>query len=291
LNTIPVLEIGGSHVTAALVSPADGAVLRRTRGPLFGADSAAGLLGALAAAASRLEAGGGAVWGVAIPGPFDYDAGIGEFRDVGKFESLAGVDVGSRLRELIEPRPASLRFLNDASAFGLGEWWHGTAAEQDRIVGVTLGTGVGSVFLREGRVVADGPDVPTGGRADLLTIADRPLEDTVSTRAIVAAYRRAGGGQCEGVADVIARAGAGDDVAHQVIERAYSLLGAAFRPWLERFKATVLIVGGGISAAWDMVSPSLQRGIGAVPGLRVVRSPDSETAALRGAGLHVIRCQ
>ncbi|MFE7578134.1 ROK family protein, partial [Streptomyces sp. NPDC057521] len=96
MSHVPVLEIGGTHVTAAVIDTASArpAPLTVVREPVP-ADAPAGeLLDAIAAAGARAEAPAGAHWGVAIPGPFDYETGVGRFRGIGKFEALHGVDVG-----------------------------------------------------------------------------------------------------------------------------------------------------------------------------------------------------
>jgi glucokinase len=288
---VPVLEIGGSHVTAALVDPDQGKVLRRTRAALRKDAAAEVLLAAIATTATELGAPPGAWWGAAVPGPFDYAAGIARYRNVAKFDSLNGIDVGAALRELIVPRPAGLRFLGDAIAFGLGEWSYGAAQGHDRSAAITLGTGVGSAFLAAGEPVTTGPAVPPEGRADLLTINGRPLEETVSTRAVVAAYKAAGGDPCETAADVAAGAAAGDLRAVRVLDEAYCQLGQALAPCLHAFGATVLVVGGGISAAWELIAGPLDRGLraGGAPDLPVLTSPDTETSALLGAASHVQR--
>ena len=51
----------------------------------------------------------------------------------------------------------------------------------------------------------------------------------------------------------------------------------------------VMVVGGGISAAWELISGPLDRGLkaGGAPDLEVVNSPDTETSALLGAARYV----
>jgi hypothetical protein len=44
----------------------------------------------------------------------------------------------------------------------------------------------------------------------------------------------------------------------------------------------VLVIGGGMSAAWALIEPSLCEGLGARD-LPIVCSPDTEASALRGA--------
>jgi glucokinase len=282
--TIPAIEIGGSHVSAAVVHPS-GAVGPISRAPLDGSADAATLLDAIIAVAARIRA-PHARWGVAIPGPFDYETGMGRFHDVGKFEQLSGIDVGAALRAGLQPPPTGVHFVNDAIAFALGEWASGPARGGRRVVALTLGTGIGSAFLDGGRPVTTGPWVPPQGRADLLTSRGRPLEYLVSTRAILAAYRDQHG-PALGVAGIAQRAEAGDPVAGRVFIDAYRTLGAALAPYIHAFQAEVLVIGGGISAAWPLIEPPLRAGLG-TQGLPIVRAADTEASALRGAAVSVL---
>ena len=88
----------------------------------------------------------------------------------------------------LRPSPSAVRFLNDADAFGVGEYAVGAARGHDRAVCITLGTGVGSAFLDRGRPVNSGPTVPPDGSIHLVVHDGRPIEETVSRRAIRTAY-------------------------------------------------------------------------------------------------------
>jgi glucokinase len=296
---VPVLEIGGTHVTAALVDLDTGQPLGRTvREPLPAQGTAAEILDAIASAAARVDAPPGARWGVAVPGPFDYATGIGLFHDVGKFEALYGVDVGAELRRRLRPAPAALRFLNDADAFGIGEYAAGAAAGQPRAVCVTLGSGVGSAFLDRGEPVNDGPLVPPDGSAHLLSYDGRPLEETVSRRGIRAAYARAALDDPDVVPDVQAiaeLARGGDQHAETTLGHAFWVLGMTLAPWLARFEATALVVGGSIAASWDLVEGPLRSGLdegsGPVHGGRLVlrTAERPQDAPLLGAAWWAMR--
>ncbi|WP_399880298.1 ROK family protein [Streptomyces sp. BBFR51] len=285
----PVLEIGGTHVTAALVDLSAGAVhAEPAREPLPPHGSAEEILGRLARTASRIGAPPSSTWGVAVPGPFNYEAGLALFEGVGKFDALYGTDVDAALRARIHPAPATLHFVNDADAFGMGEHTGGAAAGHARAICLTLGSGVGSAFLADGRPVNDGPHVPPEGSAHRLAFAGLPLEDTVSRRAIRAAYARAADGSPDDVPDVrgiASRARAGDALAGEVLDHAFHALGVTMAPWVNRFAATVLVVGGSIAASWDLVVAPLRDGLAAGgasgPGLAPARLPD--TASLLGA--------
>ncbi|WP_210505873.1 ROK family protein [Naasia sp. SYSU D00057] len=291
---IPVLEIGGTHLTAAVVDPDGWQVVQDTTNRLAfdGRRDADALIADMARAAATLGGRHGADWAVATPGPFDYEAGIGRFEDVGKFDSLRGVDVRERLRAAISPRPASIRFVNDADAFGLGEYAGGAAAGAHRAVCITLGTGIGSAFLAEGEPVNAGLEVPPDGSAHLLVYRGRPLEETVSRRAIVTAYGEAAGIPVEQVPDVhilAERSRSGDEVAQRVLAAAFEHLGRGLAESVDRFRPDVLVIGGSMSRSWDIVEPALRRGLaeaaprlGSLPLRQALRLDD---AALIGAAV------
>lgn len=306
--TYPVLEIGGTHVTAALVTlrrdPTVGAAVRL---PLDAQASAEHLLESFAAAGRRLGATMRSRWGIALPGPFDYARGIGRYRGVGKFDALDGVDVAGALRQRLGQAVADLAFVNDARAFLLGEDALGVAADEPRVMALTLGTGVGSAFLEHGYLVGSGPRVPPEGRVDLLLHDGAPLEDSFSQRAIRRAYRdevrrRAAvadpqpdpeGADVSDVRAIAALARGGDPVARDVLSAAACALGTCIAPWVERFGATTLVIGGSMARSWDVLTSGFRAGlVGVSPslaGLPVVRGRRLDDAPLIGAASHAAR--
>ncbi|GAA1437278.1 ROK family protein [Microlunatus lacustris] len=279
-----VVDVGGSHVLAALVVQDDGPVRlqSRTSAALDSSAPREDLLRQLAAAPAQLTA---ASWTVALPGPFDYAAGRGDFAGVAKFASLAGVDLRAELAARTEVPGEQVHFVNDAVAYGLGEWSR-LAVPASRFVCITLGTGVGSAWLADGEPVDTGPDVPPHGWAHLITLDGRPLEDTVSTRAIRAAHLRRTGVDAD-VRTIAEAARAGDAAAAASWGTAFRALGRALAPWLQRFGAQQLVVGGAIARSWDLVEVPLVEGLGAVGVPLPELSPAvlQEDAPLVGAAL------
>jgi glucokinase len=294
-DSIPVLEVGGTHVTAVLVTASPWALVpgSRTRAWLNADGSADELLDESATAANSLGIAYESDWVVALPGPFDYQRGIGLFSGVGKFDSLHGVDVRRGLMTRIRPRPSRVSFLNDADAFGVGEYAVGAAGGHDRAVCITLGTGVGSAFLHRGEPVNSGATVPPDGSIHLLVHEGRPLEDTVSRRAIRAAYADAVGAGWSAAAtvpdvDTIAqRSREGDDLASGVLHNAFAGLGAALTPVLKRFGATVVVIGGSMASSWDIVEPAMRDGMSRIQpcldALAIRPAERGHDAALLGA--------
>ena len=290
---IPVLEFGGTHVTAVLVTANPWDVVQHSvlSAPLDPDGTTAEVLGDLATAANGLDLERRAEWVVAVPGPFDYARGIGLFREVGKFESLYEVDVRSGLMGRIRPEPTEIWFLNDADAFGVGEFAVGAARGHERALCITLGTGVGSAFLERGRPINSGREVPPDGSIHLVVHDGRPLEETVSRRAIRAAYVAAVGGlEAEPGPDVdviAARFRQGDPHARSVLDNAFVGLGVALAPLIQRFGAGVLVIGGSIANSWEIVEPAVRRGLSRIAfdlGHLEIRSAErSADAALVGA--------
>jgi glucokinase len=295
---IAAMDVGGTHVATALVRTDPLAVVSGSgaRTPLDAAAAAAVLLSRLSAAASASQLADADRWGIAMPGPFDYEHGIGRYSGVAKFESLYGVDVRTSIAEAVGAPMSDVVFVNDADAFALGEWAAGAATGADRCVGITLGTGVGSGWIAGGRAIGQGPGVPPGGEAHLLEIDGRPLEDVVSRRAIRHAYqslatRALGRADPDGsdpvdldVREIAARARVGDASAAAVFTDVFEALGRALGPHLSVFGAQVLVVGGSIAGAWDLIEPPLRRGLGPVAdSMAVAVSDDAERAALLGA--------
>jgi glucokinase len=280
---IPILEVGGTHVTAAWVDPVQWQVSDVHRADLDASASAADLIAAFLVPAAALDVPAGAHWGIAMPGPFDYERGVARFTGVAKFDSLNGIDLRVALTEAMPKRPGSISFINDASAYLVGEWLAGAAQGANSCAILTLGTGVGSAFLRHGNVVDRGRDVPRDGEVHLIKHAGRPLEDWVSRRAIRRGFATAAGRRDEpDVREIAELARAGDPIAAQVIGDAFVVLGRVVGPWLHRFCAELLVVGGSISRSWDLIEAPLTVGLaGSVPQVRPAQ--DTEHAPLIGA--------
>ncbi|SDO36364.1 glucokinase [Nakamurella panacisegetis] len=290
-DAILVLDVGGGHVSAAAVSLSDTAfrIDRRTELPL---DSSAGRDAILATLSRSMEAarrGGVTRCVAAMPGPFDYALGSGRFEGIGKFDALAGLDLRATLAGRLGIGPADVSFVNDAVAYGIGEWAFGAGRRTDRMVCLTLGTGVGSAFLNAGSSVAEGRAVPLRGEAHTVEFDGSPLETTVSTAAIRRAYTASTGTTCT-VEEIFTRARTGDETAHTLVTSTMLALGHAMGPWIRSFGATTTVVGGAMSRSWDLIESPLQAGLqaaGAVSTLRPAALLDD--APLVGAAVWAAR--
>ena len=288
-STVGVLDIGGTHVTSAQVDPSRWTLIQQPVRLTVAPDgSATAILARFGQAANAISSADNPprplIWGVAMPDPFDYATGTAWFQGVAKFERLYGLDVRAALLSAIDPTPLDVVFINDADAFILGEWLHGAATGAARCVGITLGTGVGSGFLADGAIVDTGPDVPAGGRAHTVVVDGVPLEELMSRRAIRRSYAAAGGDSSLDVREICARARDQDRFALVAIRSALGRLGTALAPWIARFGADVLVIGGSMAASWDVLEPPFLDAFAAIaepPPIAV--AVDADRAPLLGA--------
>jgi predicted NBD/HSP70 family sugar kinase len=288
VTDVPVLEVGGTHVSAALVHISDWTVAFSVRHDLDSHGSAAHILDAFIGAGAILPVTQPTAWGVAMPDPFDYAGGIATFRDVGKFDDLYGIDVGAALRSHLPGPPTAVAFVNDADAFILGEWTHGAATGFSRCVGITLGTGLGSGWVVDGVITDSEPGVPALGRARNLMVNGGGLEETTSRRAIRRSYAAAGGDPVADVLEITDRARDGDRTATDVLRHAFRGLGEAMGPAMATFGAEVIVVGGSMSGSWDLYEPWFRDGMAWTdhPPIRLARDP--EHAAMIGAASYAL---
>lgn len=92
---------------------------------------------------------------LAIPAPFDYVNGVCLIEKQGKFRHLFEIDLRKELSVHLGILPSSIFFINDAEAFLLGEVEFGLGNNVNNILGLTLGSGLGS-SIKSGNTVRDG---------------------------------------------------------------------------------------------------------------------------------------
>ena len=287
-SVVGALDIGGTHVTAGRIHVESATVEPGTRVRVdFPPAGESGVLERILETAAAIATPKLRHLGVAVPGPFDYAAGISRIRH--KLPGLYDVNLRRELATTLDLRdPGKIAFLNDAEAFLLGEWWAGSARGQKRVVGITLGTGFGSAFLENGDFVRSDARVPADGALYKLAFRGAPVEETISRRALLAGY----GGDSADVTDVeqiAARGRAGEARARLMFRQLAADLAEFLVPSLEAFTPTCLVVGGSIARAWDILEPVLEQRLAAFRPLVVVRAARIDDAPLLGAARHAAR--
>ena len=241
-----VYDVGGSHISAAICRREGyqlGAVVRAN---LPEEQTSGAFIDVLHSLGLKAKEGVAEVQGAefAMPGPFDYEKGISWMEH--KMPYLYGINVSEALAARFGWKPEQVRFLNDAAAYLLGEVGAGAARGVKRVVCFTLGTGLGSGFAVDGRVVTEGKGVPPGGEIWNVQYEGGIAEDRISTRAIKQAYAARKGQERE-VASIAHYAIGGDPDAVAVFQEFGTTLGILIKNLLKDFAPDVAVLGGGIS--------------------------------------------
>lgn len=281
-KSVLVYDVGGSHVSAAVCLGGAYRLGRvvSTRPPAEQTSDA--FVNAIYSLGVEASAGFDSVSGaeLAMPGPFDFDAGVSLMRH--KLPYLYGVNLRQPLAQRFGWQAGQVRFLHDAAAFLLGEIGAGAVRGVPRAVGITLGTGIGSAFAVDGRVVTEGPGVPPGGEIWNLPYEGGIIEDSVSSRAIRRNYERRTGVPREVVE--LAAVAAHDSAASEAFAVFGRHLGVALSKSLAAFAPNIVVLGGGISRSAHLFLPAAQSELeGLNTQLRVSALLDD--APLVGAGV------
>ena len=252
-------DIGGSHISCAIIDLIKETIIRESfvTQKVDNQASAEDILKswtiALKKSLAHIDQKQLAGIGFAMPGPFDYENGIAMFTEsVAKYQNLHGVNVASRLKEILGlGEGTDVRFMNDASAFAIGEAWMGKASKVDRSVSITLGTGFGSAFVDNGVVVVERYDVPPMGCVWHLPYNGGIADDSFSTRWFIKRYVEKSNHRLSGVKEIAERATT-DEKAMEVFVEFGTNLGEFLGPWLNKFQAKALVIGGNVTGAYNL---------------------------------------
>lgn len=86
--------------------------------------------------------------GIAMPAPFDYAQGIARLKEQGKFRSIYGVNLRDYFSDRLKLPGHAISFFNDAASFLQGEAMFQRFPPSQRLIGITLGTGLGSAYKK-----------------------------------------------------------------------------------------------------------------------------------------------
>lgn len=267
------VDIGGSHITAALVDvqrriilPAS--VYREYIDAQAGAEEIISRW-SYVMKKSMLAADNVHRIGIAMPGPFDYEEGISLISGLHKYDALYGLNIKERLSEQTGIDRQYIRIKNDASCFLQGELFNGAVKGEKEALGLTLGTGFGSSIAENG-VAQEGTFWKT-------PFLDATAEEYFSTRWFLRRYEELSGDKKTSVKDLAAAVQHSSYALEVFQEFGYNL--AMFL--LEQQPIPSLVVlGGNIAQAFALFRSNLEYHMEST---RFVVSKLGEEAILLGA--------
>lgn len=257
------VDIGGGHIVSAAVDLSDNTIIKESiaDSPVDNQASSEVILSiwgkTLQNTISHIGMENIKGIGFGMPGPFDYVNGIALFENVLKYEGLYNVNVGVKIRDILGlPDHIPVRFINDATAFGLGEDWVGKGAKYSRVIALALGTGFGSAFIDDGIPVVTGDLVPEIGAVWHLPFKDSIANDYISTNWFVKEYERLSRDRLPGVKEIAELYDEQPEVQNLFNEYGRNM-GEILSPWLLKFRAEIVISGGNITRAFPLYKAGL----------------------------------
>ncbi len=247
------VDIGGSHITAALIALNDFSVapdsLCRQAVDARGSasDIIASWAGVIKTVLTKKEDGFTGKIGIAMPGPFDYEQGISFIRNLDKYEALYGLPVKLLLAESLQMDAGKISFMNDAGCFLQGEAAGGAAKGYARAIGLTLGTGVGTARYAQGKA----EDAALWQSA----FKDSIAEEYFATRWFLKRYKAATRQNVEGVKTLATLCRKGDAEACAVFEEFAINFANFLQVFIEADKPEVVVIGGNVARASDLFFP------------------------------------
>jgi glucokinase len=242
------LDVGGTSIKSGVVRGEDVELLAAV--PSRSDEVADVVIGQLLASSGAAIAAAGpalSALAIAVPRPFDLERGVPLMRGLRKFEAIHGVELRPILRERTGIGACPITFVGDAEAAAVGEARFGSGRGVDRVLTITLGTGMGACLTDRGAVVTTVGDAVVEDLHNRAT-PDGRADDVFSAR---------------GLAEHLDVDPASLRTAVMAEERAADLrdfgrrLGAFLSPIMREFDAESVVIGGGLAGSFDRFGPAM----------------------------------
>jgi glucokinase len=267
------VDIGGTKVAAGLVDPS-GEILYHTRNPMVATDGAASALAPVikaieTASAHMANAAGvqGLIRGVGIcaPGPLDPNTGV--VLNPPNLPCWRNFPLAAEVSRIYR---VPVKIDNDANAAGLAETLWGSGRGYRNVFYVTIGTGIGTAILLDGRIyhgrtgaAAEGGPLSIDYEGPRCGCGKRGCIEVLAAGPAIARRARAKleSGQASSLLDLAGgkldhltshmvgqAAAAGDPAASEVLQETVELLSFWFGNIVDLLEPDVMIVGGGVAS-------------------------------------------
>ncbi len=249
-NFVLTADIGGTHITSAIVNIKTWQILEESisRSHVNARSDAKSIFlswkdclnSSLANVQQPI-----ATLGIAMPGPFNYEAGISLMQNQDKYDALYKINVLEELKKTLD-LPIAIRFINDAAAFLQGEIFAGDLTLKGKVLGITLGTGLGSAVWEKGNKAYD---------ANLWNspYKDGIFEEHLVTRWLTTRFFALTGIQENGFKEILAKH-QGKPSFDQLLSEYASSLYDFLLFFSEQQQCRIFVLGGSISKAWEIIS-------------------------------------
>jgi glucokinase len=254
------IDLGGTQVRAALVD-ASGNVTNRVTLPTPAQSGGDAVISTMVAAATQSAQGFTDIIGVGVssPGPLDTEKGI--TIHLPTIKGMTNYPIRAALEEQLKHK---VQLENDGIAAALGEWKHGAGKGLQSLVYVTVSTGIGGGVIVDGHVLRgrkgmaghighmaiypEGLRCGCGNAGCWEAYAAGPAFATRASKAL---------GRSVQPTEVFAMAHDGNTVAQRQVDEEARLLGIGITSLLHLYSPEKIIIGGGLSNAFDQLQPGI----------------------------------
>lgn len=250
-NYILSCDIGGTHITSSIVIKSSWQIIEKTitRSSVDSSLDAKSIFRAWAlniqACQAKFENHISAI-GIAMPGPFDYENGISLMKGQNKYDQLYGLHTGPPLQAELQNNTVNIKYINDAAAFLQGEVYACNWEQEACILGITLGTGLGSAVKHKGCKAFDANLWNTPYKESI-------FEEYLVTRWFTSRFYELKGIQENGLKEIIEKHK--DTIEfNQLIEEYRNHLKDFISFFSDKYQSNIFIIGGNIGKAWSYIN-------------------------------------
>ncbi len=263
------IDLGGTNIRGGVVN--DGSLSRIVSQRINAKSSAEEVLEELFQLADELINDDVASIGIGVPGLIDMESGT--VFDVVNIPSWKEVP----LQKLMEERyqvPVSIN--NDANCFALGEFYFGKGKGCHSMLGLTIGTGLGSGIIIHQKLYSGRHC--GAGEFGMIDYLDQCYEYYASGQFFQNVYGVDG-------EMVFQQAQAGDQSAIKKYEEMGAHLGNAIKAILFALDVDLIVLGGSVRHAWPYFNKSMWQRIETFAYQRVVKELRIEVSELENSGI------
>lgn len=297
-DRVLAIDIGGTKIATAVVDSTGAVIAEQIKPTAVSADpdvvfesvaqAVRPLLPELADTADRVQV------GISSAGPIDGPGGTISPVNIGAWRRFpVSTRVHALVSEVFDGDAVRVGLAGDGHCFALGEHWLGAGRGADSMLGVVVSTGVGggvvlnnrlfpgvtgnAVHLGHISVNAWGPRCVCGGHGCTEMYARGP--------AMVAAAKQQGWTGGDDARALTAAARAGDEIALRVIDQGMRALAAGIATTATELDVDLVVLGGGVSRAGEIIFAPLRRHLADFAVLDYVAELEVRPALLDTAGL------
>lgn len=272
------VDLGGTNVRAAVVSQ-QGEIKAWGQTPIEAARGVEQGIQRIQKLIRRVmdQAGVEQITGIGFGSTGPIDRARGFIQNPYTLPGWENVDIRTPLSRAFD---APLIMENDADAAALGEAWLGSGKGTSRFALVTVGTGVGTAFILDGRIYRgmegehpeaghqvldpNGPPCYCGARGCLESLTSGPAIAQSARQLILqhpesslAQYEQSG--QTIEAVHVVEAARQGDELAQKIIQQAATYIGLGLVNVILFYLPECIALGGGVMKNYDLFFPHIQQ--------------------------------